>query len=156
MRQKTQKHQNQGSIDKKIRFFAVPMSHTQMGSLSAKNAIKKFACLGTFNNPIIGKCCLFLAGNLAIWNPWNMPHLKYRVVLYSLLILMFLISSTKKTVLRIHQGPYTEWIDLWFEPFFVKEIRLVIEWLREIKTADQHCYKFLLIQQNNFFTLNVN
>ncbi len=49
------------------------------------------------------------------------------------------------------QGPYTETIDLWFEPFFAKEIRRVIEWLREIKTADQHCYKFILIQQK-FFT----
>jgi hypothetical protein len=29
-------------------FFAVPTSHTQMGSLSAKNAIEKFSCLGTF------------------------------------------------------------------------------------------------------------
>ena len=48
-------------------------------------------------------------------------------------------------------GPYTETIDLWFEPYFAKEIRLVIEWLREIKTADQHCYKFILIQQNKYF-----
>jgi len=40
------------------------------------------------------------------------------------------------------QGPYTEKIDLWFEPFFVKEVRRVIDWLREIKTADQHCYNF--------------
>ncbi len=32
----------------------------------------------------------------------------------------------------------------------------VIELLQKIKTADQHCYKFLLIQQNKFFTLNVN
>ncbi len=36
------------------------------------------------------------------------------------------------------------------------EIRPEIEWLREIKTADQHCYKFLLIQQNRCFKLNVN
>jgi hypothetical protein len=28
---------------------------------------------------------------------------------------------------------------------------LVIERLREIKTADQHYYKFLLIEQNNLF-----
>ncbi len=48
-------------------------------------------------------------------------------------------------------GPYTERIDLWFEQFFVKKIRRVIEWLREIKTADQHCYKYFLIQQNKFF-----
>jgi hypothetical protein len=49
MRQKTQNHRNQGSIDKKNSiFFAVPKSHTQMGSLSAKNAIEKFSCLGTF------------------------------------------------------------------------------------------------------------
>ncbi len=54
------------------------------------------------------------------------------------------------------QGPYTETIDLWIEPFFAKEIRRVIEWLREIKTADQHCFQFLLIQQNKFFKLNVN
>ncbi len=49
-------------------------------------------------------------------------------------------------------GLYTGRIDLWFEPFFVKEIRRVIEWLREIKTANQHCYKFLLIHQSNFLT----
>ncbi len=48
MRQKTQNHRNQGSIDKKFDFFAVPTSHTQMGSLSAKNAIEKFSSLGTF------------------------------------------------------------------------------------------------------------
>ncbi len=42
-------------------------------------------------------------------------------------------------------------IYLWFEPFFVKEIRRVIEGLRELKTADQHYYKFLLIEQNKFF-----
>ncbi len=35
-------------------------------------------------------------------------------------------------------GPYTERIDLWFETFFLlTEIMHVIEWLREIKTADQ-------------------
>ncbi len=36
------------------------------------------------------------------------------------------------------QGPYTQTIDLWFEPFFEKEIRRVIEWMQDIKTADQH------------------
>ncbi len=41
-------------------------------------------------------------------------------------------------------GPYTETIDLLFEPFFAQEKRRVIEWLREIKTADQHCYKFII------------
>ncbi len=51
---------------------------------------------------------------------------------------------------------YTETIDLWIEPFFAKEIRRVIEWLQEIKTADQHCFKFLIIQQNKFLKLNVN
>ncbi len=30
-----------------------------------------------------------------------------------------------------------ERIDLWFEAYFVKEIRRVIEWLRKIKTANQ-------------------
>ncbi len=30
------------------------------------------------------------------------------------------------------------------------------EWLREIKTADQHCYKFLLIHQKKFARLHVN
>jgi len=34
-------------------------------------------------------------------------------------------------------GPDTERIDLWFEAFFVTELRRVIEWLQEIKTADQ-------------------
>ncbi len=51
------------------------------------------------------------------------------------------------------QGPYTETIDLCFEPFFVKEIRRVTEWLREIKTADHHYNKFLLLQQNNLLDL---
>jgi hypothetical protein len=37
-----------GQSIKKYDFFAVPTSHTQMGSLSAKNAIEKFSCLGTF------------------------------------------------------------------------------------------------------------
>ncbi len=49
MQQKTKNHQNQGSIDKKFDFFfPVPKSHTQMGSLSAKNASEKFSRLGTF------------------------------------------------------------------------------------------------------------
>jgi hypothetical protein len=48
-------------------------------------------------------------------------------------------------------SPYTETIDLCFEPFFAKEIKRVIDWLREIKTTDQHCYKLLLIKQNKFF-----
>jgi hypothetical protein len=46
------------------------------------------------------------------------------------------------------QGPYTDRIYLWFKAFLVKEIRGVIEWLQEIKTADQweqHCCKILLI-----------
>ncbi len=34
---------------------------------------------------------------------------------------------------------------------FVKEIRRVIEWLREIKIADQHCSKFLPIQHKKKF-----
>ncbi len=38
------------------------------------------------------------------------------------------------------RGPYTETIDLWVELFFANEIRRIIEWLRDIKTADQHCY----------------
>ncbi len=52
------------------------------------------------------------------------------------------------------QGPYTESSDL--NRFLVKEIRRVIELIREIKTADQHGYKFLLIQQIKLFRLNVN
>jgi hypothetical protein len=48
-------------------------------------------------------------------------------------------------------GPYTETIYLCFEPFFVKELMHVIEGLREIKTVDQHSYKFLLTEQNNFY-----
>jgi hypothetical protein len=64
--------------------------------------------------------------------------------------------SSWQIYLRSLLGPYAERIDLWFEPFFVKEIRRVIEWLQEIKTAYQYCYKFLLIQQNKFFRLNVN
>jgi hypothetical protein len=49
MRQKTKNNRNQGSNAKKKIFFGfVPKSPTQMGSLSAKNASKKFSCLGTF------------------------------------------------------------------------------------------------------------
>jgi hypothetical protein len=49
MRQKTKNHHNQGSIDKKFDFFFLfHKSHTQMGSLSAKNASEKFSRLGTF------------------------------------------------------------------------------------------------------------
>ncbi len=48
--------------------------------------------------------------------------------------------TTRRDVIWVHF--------LWFEPpFVVKEIRREIEWLREIKTVDQHCYIFLLIQQ---------
>ncbi len=53
-------------------------------------------------------------------------------------------------------GPYTERIDHGFEPFFIKEVKRGIECLRKIKNADQHCCKFLLIQQNNFFRLSVD
>ncbi len=49
MRQKTKNHQNQGSIYKNLIFSPVPKSHTQMGSLSAKNEREKFSRLGTFN-----------------------------------------------------------------------------------------------------------
>jgi hypothetical protein len=51
MRQKTKNHQYQGSIDKKNRFFTpFPNSHTQMGSLSAKNSSEKSSRLGTFKH----------------------------------------------------------------------------------------------------------
>jgi hypothetical protein len=51
MRQKTKNHRNQGSTDKKNSiFFAVPTSHTQIGSPSAKNASEKFSRLGTFKD----------------------------------------------------------------------------------------------------------
>jgi hypothetical protein len=46
VRQKTQNHQNQGSINKKFNFLAVPTSHTQMGSLSAKKRDRKILMLG--------------------------------------------------------------------------------------------------------------
>ncbi len=71
------------------------------------------------------------------------------------LLKFFKVNSAKNKNCASHQSTYTERFDLLFEPFFVKEIRRVIDWLREIKTADQHCYKFLLLQQNNFFLLNV-
>ncbi len=46
---KNPKPSKSGSIDKKkFDFFAVPTSHTQMGSLSAKKAMEKFSCLSTF------------------------------------------------------------------------------------------------------------
>ncbi len=47
---KNQKPSKSGVNWKKIRFiFPVPKSHTQMGSLSAKNVSEKFSRLGTFN-----------------------------------------------------------------------------------------------------------
>ncbi len=42
-----------GQSIKKFDFFAVPTSHTQMGSLSAKNAIEKLSCLGTFKELLL-------------------------------------------------------------------------------------------------------
>jgi hypothetical protein len=49
MRQKTINLRNQGSFEeKKSIFFPDPKSHTQMGSLRAKNASEKFSRLGTF------------------------------------------------------------------------------------------------------------
>jgi hypothetical protein len=52
MRQKTINLRNQGSFDKKnLIFFPDPKSHTQVGSLSAKNTSEKFSRLGTFNCP---------------------------------------------------------------------------------------------------------
>ncbi len=46
------------------------------------------------------------------------------------------------------QGPYTETIDLCFEPFFVKEIMRGIKWLQEIKTADKWGTTLLYISSN--------
>ncbi len=48
MRQKTKNDRNQGSNAKNVCFCFVPKSPTQMSSLSAKNASKKFSRLGTF------------------------------------------------------------------------------------------------------------
>ncbi len=48
MRQKTTNLRNQGSFDKNSIFFPDPKSHTQMGSLRAKNASEKFSRLGAF------------------------------------------------------------------------------------------------------------
>jgi hypothetical protein len=49
MRQKIKNHRKQGSFDKKFDFFSPdPKSHTQVGSLCAKNASEKFSRLGTF------------------------------------------------------------------------------------------------------------
>jgi hypothetical protein len=48
MRQKTKNDRNQGQMLKKKFFCLLPKSSTQMGSLSAKNASKKFSRLGTF------------------------------------------------------------------------------------------------------------
>jgi hypothetical protein len=59
MRQKTKNDLNQGSNAKKF-FWGVfvPKYPTQMGSLSAKNASKKFSRLDTFNWIVysIGSC----------------------------------------------------------------------------------------------------
>ncbi len=68
----------------------------------------------------------------------------------------FFLYMVLGTLVITPLGPYTARNYLWLELCFVKEIRRVIEWLIEIKTADQHFYKFLLMQQNKFFILNVN
>jgi hypothetical protein len=59
---------------------------------------------------------------------------------------------------QIH-GRYTERIDLWFEPFYVKEKRRVLNDCKRLKlliNEEQHCYIFSRIQQNKFFRLIVN
>jgi hypothetical protein len=49
MRQNPKTFEIRGQKTKKNGFFGpVPKSHTQMGSLSAKNASEKFSRLGTF------------------------------------------------------------------------------------------------------------
>ncbi len=54
MQQKTKNNRNQGSNAKKKIFFGfISKSPTQMGSLSAKNASKKFSRLGTFKYGVI-------------------------------------------------------------------------------------------------------
>ncbi len=58
-------------------------------------------------------------------------------------------GRTTMMMFSVH-GPYSDISDLRIEALFVKEIRCVIEWFRENKTADQlgtTCYKFLVIQQ---------
>ncbi len=58
----------------------------------------------------------------------------------SLVYLMTMPSYAYKSQIYENQteicnilGLFTETIDLWFESFIAKEIRRVIEWLREIK-----------------------
>jgi len=41
------------------------------------------------------------------------------------------VAFTKYSISGSIRGPYTERIELWFEQFFVKEIRRVIEWLQD-------------------------
>ncbi len=48
MQQKTKKHQNQGSIDKKNDFFPSPWVTYPDGSINVKIMSGKFSCLGTF------------------------------------------------------------------------------------------------------------
>ncbi len=48
MWQKSINLRNQGHFIKKLFFFPDLKSHTQVGSLSAKNASEKFSRLGTF------------------------------------------------------------------------------------------------------------
>jgi hypothetical protein len=64
MRQKTINLRNQGSFDKKSIFFPDPKSHTQMGSLRAKNASEKFSRLGTFNTISLYMKMLYNIANL--------------------------------------------------------------------------------------------
>jgi hypothetical protein len=76
MQQKTKNDRNQGSNAKKKYFCLVPKSPTQMGSLSAKNASKKFSPLGTFKETadcLVGNPIYFLlrAADNLLKNPVN-------------------------------------------------------------------------------------
>ncbi len=64
---------------------------------------------------------------------------------------LYLVLDQVNVHPRLPGSVYRNNSSLIWTVFFTKEIRRVIELLREIKTADHHSYKFILIQQNKFF-----
>jgi hypothetical protein len=69
------------------------------------------------------------------------------------------LSNPRSITVFLYMDP--ERIDLWFEVFFVKEIRRVIKWLRENKTLTNNKEQHTLFQISSdtakyIFRLNVN
>ncbi len=97
----------------------------------------------------------------ALWRGKPSANCSTLHILWAGLSSSFLVNTPRP----LPPGPYTETIDLCFEPFFVKEIMRVIEWLQEIKTADKwgttllyissYTAKYILLTQCKIIVNNV-